>query len=385
MFLYICNEVNKMGSRSWCYTLNNYTVTEQLSAEELECRYHVFGLEVGEQGTPHMQGYIEFEGPKRLAGVKKLIPRAHWETRRGTRDQARDYCIKDGEFLEFGEWKSGGQGARTDLHTVMDMVKEDKPRLDIMEAEPMIYSRNMRFVEAYKAELEKKKTKCFRHVDVCVLWGDANTNKTRRVWEYDPNVFTVNPDDPNPFDGYDGEKTILIDDFYGNGIRYGTFLRLLDGYQFRVNVKYGHRYARWEKIFITSNKPPAEWYSYGLTPALERRLTSIEQCVVTTSCNEEAGKTGAASEKIIKNEVDLSVLDNKTGEEIVDILTTDNDNILDDCDLERDGFREPSAGEPYDIDEARHWRESGLNWYGWMSSATRRYKNVKARKIRWTR
>lgn len=45
----------------YCFTYNNYTADgeEQLKAwlEEFT-KYAVFGHEVGEKGTPHLQGYI---------------------------------------------------------------------------------------------------------------------------------------------------------------------------------------------------------------------------------------------------------------------------------------------------------------------------------------
>lgn len=274
-----------MSARSWCYTLNNYTLDEVIAIEGIECRYHIWGLEVGDTGTPHVQGYIEFDGVMRLAGMKKLIERAHWEKRRGTREQARVYCMKDGEWDERGDFAAGGQGTRNDIHRLVGMVRTGEKMLDIMEEMPEVAARNMRFMEKYIELVEKDASRDFRKVEVAVLVGDAGSGKSRIVHDLEPTVFTVNTDETFPFDGYDGEDAILIDDFYG-GLKYSNLLRVLDGHQYRVNVKGGHRYARWTRIYITSNEGPECWYKKGLTPALKRRINSV-----TTFCNEEAGNT----------------------------------------------------------------------------------------------
>lgn len=274
-----------MSGRSWCYTLNNYSFEEQIMIEGIPCRYHVFGYEVGENGTPHIQGYIEFNKVMRLSAVKKLIERAHWEGRRGTRDEASNYCKKDGEFIEVGDYNAGGQGTRNDLRGLVNLVREGHNMLNIIEEIPEVAARNLRFMEKYIQLVEKEDTKAFRQVEVAVLVGDAGTGKSRIVHDLEPDVFTVNTDEAFPFEGYDGESAILIDDFYG-GIKYCNLLRILDGHQYRVNVKGGHRYAKWTRIYITSNDKPESWYQRGLTPALARRINHV-----TTFCNDEAGNT----------------------------------------------------------------------------------------------
>lgn len=264
-----------MSARNWCYTLNNYTEDEVEEIYSIECRYHICGREIGSEGTPHLQGYIEFSKVLRLSAVKKLIPRGHWEQRRGSADEARRYCMKEGDYVETGEFK-GKQGARSDLHAVMDMVKENKSKLEIFEEQPAVVARYPRFVNDYVAARERADTKEFRKVEVHVLWGQAGTGKTRIAHDLCPNIFTVSPGETFPFDGYDGETEILIDDFYGQ-LKHHDMLRILDGHQFKVNVKGGHRYAKWTQVFITSNKPPSEWYCAGLSDELKRRITDVTQ------------------------------------------------------------------------------------------------------------
>lgn len=93
-----------MRSKYFCLTVNNYTPNDVLHYRSLVGRslatYGVIGFEVGENGTRHLQAYIELSKRVRLTGARQLFPNAHIEARRGTAIQARDYCKKDGTFDE---------------------------------------------------------------------------------------------------------------------------------------------------------------------------------------------------------------------------------------------------------------------------------------------
>lgn len=272
-------------SRSYCFTINNPEESDRELIKIGPWRYAIAADEVGKEGTAHIQGYIELNKTMRLAGMKKLLPRAHLEKRKGTREQARDYCKKDGKFIEYGNWEKGGQGARNDLREVMTMIKEHKPMREIMETLPETVARNMKFTEKYQQLVERDETREFRKVEVHVLVGDAGCGKSRIARELCKEIFPVNPEDSFPFDGYDGEDAIVIDDYSGQ-FRYKHLLRILDGHQLRLNIKGGHRYAKYTKVFITSDKRPGEWYNREYDRQLHRRISSV-----TEFRNEEAGNT----------------------------------------------------------------------------------------------
>lgn len=274
-----------MTSRSYCFTLNNYTEAEIAAINLEKFRYIIWGREVGEEGTPHLQGYCELGSPQRLTAMKKLIPRAHFERRLGNRDQARNYCMKDGIVTEHGDWAAGGQGARNDINNLVKAVREGATFTELVVDMPLTVAKHLKFYDRLVQTVEKEETKVFRNVDVHVLIGEAGTGKSRTARDLEPDAFTVNPEDAFPFDGYDGEDAIIIDDFEGQ-LKYKHLLKILDGHQLRVNVKGGHRYARWHTVFITTNESIDKWYQRGLTPALQRRIKSV-----TNFGYEEAGNT----------------------------------------------------------------------------------------------
>lgn len=92
---------NPTKGRKWCFTLNNYT-EEELGTlisdiEQVDGRY-IIGEEVGEQGTAHLQGFIEWKNARAFGAMKKLLPKAHWEKAKGSLEQNKKYCEKDGKF-----------------------------------------------------------------------------------------------------------------------------------------------------------------------------------------------------------------------------------------------------------------------------------------------
>ena len=76
------SSVQVSPSKYWCFTLNNYK-KEDINIISSKVLNYCIGEEVGESGTPHLQGYIEFETKKRPLGVFKEYKNIHWEKRKG--------------------------------------------------------------------------------------------------------------------------------------------------------------------------------------------------------------------------------------------------------------------------------------------------------------
>lgn len=107
-----------------------------------------------------------------------------------------------------------------------------------------------------------------------MFYGPTGTGKSRRAFsEAGSNAY---PKDPRSkfWYGYQGQTNVIIDEFRG-GIDISHILRWLDRYPVMVEVKGSSRVLKAEKVWITSNLHPEQWYpdldreSYR---ALERRL-----------------------------------------------------------------------------------------------------------------
>lgn len=260
--------------RNWLFTLNN-PETNDLPEDWKHMRFRVYQRERGDAGTEHLQGYVEFTKPVRLVAVRELLPRAHWERRRGTQDQARDYCSKEDTRID-GPWIFGElprQGCRNDLQAVRDLIDGGAPEMEIAQTHFGAWCRYGRAFREYKrlrAEHRNFKT------EVRVYWGPPGTGKSRRVMEESPDAYWK-PGNCIWFDDYDGGSDVVLDDFYG-WLPWSTLLNMLDRYPMKVQTKGGMVNFCPKRIFITSNKPPEEWYSNPHDmQALLRRIDFIEQ------------------------------------------------------------------------------------------------------------
>lgn len=85
------------AAKNWVFTINNYVTADEIKLDTMfdhgHFSYIIYGKEVGESGTPHLQGYVQFKKKLRLAQAKTFISsRAHMEVSRGSPEMAARYC-----------------------------------------------------------------------------------------------------------------------------------------------------------------------------------------------------------------------------------------------------------------------------------------------------
>lgn len=138
--------------RHWCFTVNNYTEDDfaGLSGLEPKYKYIVCGKEVGESGTPHLQGFVSFANPIKATTLHRWFNnRGHWLVARNPL-AAATYCKKEGNFVEFGippAEKHKGQGKRCDLEALRDAINEgETDRKKLRQAFPRAYAKFPNFV-----------------------------------------------------------------------------------------------------------------------------------------------------------------------------------------------------------------------------------------------
>lgn len=256
--------------RNFCFTINNPTAEDRKDVASLDVKYLVVGEEVSASGTPHLQGYCELTKRTRVTSLKKRLPRAHLERRKGSAQQAATYCKKDGNFTETGTISRPGK--RNDLHNFVAEVKKQKGMklIDVMENHPMTLARYPRFVDL--ANHLYRECKSRDTLDNHWYVGVSGSGKSSTARKKYPGLYLKSIN--KWWDGYDDEDAILLDDFGATHNMLGYYLKIwADHYPFKAEVKGGSMVIRPKTVIVTSQYRIEELFSGNDLEALARRFT----------------------------------------------------------------------------------------------------------------
>lgn len=301
---------NSLKLRHYVFT---YQVSEATSVEYSNWRpegidltkvkYFVCGLEQGESGNWHLQGYVELKAPQRIVGAKKLmcLNQAWMAARVGTREQAISYCKKGKQSHE--EWKTLGvkgpnygldaqvvelgegevtQGTRSDLKAALDSIKDGKSELEMWEGHGAEMTKYHRGLDRYKNALALS-TACKSEAPskpmVFIYWGVTGSGKSHRAKE-EANGDWYEYNGTGWWDGYDGQSTVIMDEFSGATMKIDEFLKLTDGKAHQVPIKGGFTLLRAKRFVLTSNQSPLTYYpnvSEEKWAAFSRRVPNMKE------------------------------------------------------------------------------------------------------------
>ena len=245
-------------SRNYVFTINNYTdetieVLRALGAQA-STRYLVFGREVATTGTPHLQGYVEFNaGASMATTTRRLGGRAFVAARMGTALQASEYAKKDGDYEEQGILSQPGR--RSDMDALKDSLEAGANLRQVSRDHFSNFVRYQRGILAWRSLNSEPRD--FK-TEVRVYHGAAGTGKSRRAFEEATDPWFWGGD--AWFDGYDGQEHAIMDDFRGSAMKPSMLLKIMDRYPMRVPIK--GSFANWRPriLWITSNVMPQDWY-----------------------------------------------------------------------------------------------------------------------------
>lgn len=248
-------------SKYWCYTLNNYTKAELKKLKEYKCVYHIIGDEnAPSTGTPHLQGYFEFNSEKKKTTLIKAFPNASFRITMGSGEDNKIYCSKENKIFEYGEPTKIGRGTRTDLINLRDDILNGKKVDEICLENPDKYHQYGRTISKIE-DLRMRKVFRKEMTQGYLYWGESGTGKSELAFE------NFNPDTHYVWkyekwqDGYTQQETVILDEFRDQ-LSFKELLRLVDKhpnyYCFRRNREPMPFTSK--KVIITSACPPEDLF-----------------------------------------------------------------------------------------------------------------------------
>jgi hypothetical protein len=285
-FVFTCNIKDSKRQDS----INSQLLSDAI--KELDPQYFVFAREIGLNGNEHFQGYVELSKQLYFTTIIKSMLGSHIENRKGTQKQAIDYVLKrgayeeqegektsTGEFTEWGTPKTQpSESKRTDMTDFVNAIKEGANDLQLLTDFPTLYFMYNKNITTIRQTLITEKYKAeTRHVDVIYISGPTGTGKTRSLYEiYGAKAYKITDYEKGPFDNYNGEEIIILEEFRGD-FTIKFMLQLLDRYPMQLPCRYANKWACYTKVFILSNIDIDEQYpNMRFSPTYDALLRRIE-------------------------------------------------------------------------------------------------------------
>lgn len=239
-------------NRNYCFTVNNYTEQTEEDLAALECRYICYGKEIAPTtGTPHLQGYVSFANAKSFSSVQKLMPGAHLTVARGTAEENRAYCSKEGDFKERGDKPKDAKKAGK---AYWDDVKEMLTQGRMKELPPQLLAAHFSNLQ----RMQNLYMKTPEPIDGCCgtwLWGPTGTGKSHRAREMAPNAY-MKPAN-KWWDKYQWEDDVILEEIAPEHVVLAHHLKLwADKWPFAAEIKGSMLTIRPRRIIVTSNYHP---------------------------------------------------------------------------------------------------------------------------------
>lgn len=287
-----------MKSAKECYT----TILNKL--DPLKCAIILHDKDIDEDNKllePHIHAFINFDNARHITSIAKIleIEPQYFEIWRGnanngygylihaTLDASEKYQYSEDEVIANFDFKElmnnirkGIKLSLTEKDNVIIKKCLDKIKLGLLslkDAEELLSGsqyakaktqientwrlRQSKIAEEWRKEMVEQE----RSIQVIYIYGFSGSGKTRLAKDYaeksDSDYFLTGSS-RDPFQLYEGQSTVILDELRPSTFPYNDLLKLLDPFNTRSNVpsRYQDKNLVCDVVLITSPYSPREFY-----------------------------------------------------------------------------------------------------------------------------
>ena len=262
-------------SRNFVFTLNNHPdkAAEVEALDALPCVFMRYGKEVGETGTPHLQGLVIFKSACTLSAAIGKLSGCHVELCKDL-FASMDYCAKDGDVTDRGtppmNQKVKGECNLERFKRARELATRGE--FGLIDAD--IYIKYQGSLKKIHAESQTQPDQLTELTNQW-LYGPPGTGKSSRAFAENPGAYLKGLN--KWWDGYSGQSAVIVDDMdpYHKSLAQ-EFKVWAHHMPFPAETKGGSLCIRPEKIIVTSNYSIDEVCEDDMTrAAMKRRFVEI--------------------------------------------------------------------------------------------------------------
>lgn len=280
------------SSRSWCgtYFHDGSTIGDSIDLSlpfklDMDAIKYVTGQwERTRTGKLHLHYYVVMKEPSKVTAVRRAIDcwRGYLNVAK-SEDAVLLYVTKDeariGEVFEFGV-PPPGQGRPQGKIDALNAANDGKSITYIMQQYPDQFARYHTAIAKVCAARDNPRF-LEEPPKVEIYFGVTGSGKSHKAYTENPGAYRKILAG-KWWDGYDNQDTVIFEEFdpsAKNEQSLPEFLKILDKYPYRIEVKGGSMQLKAKKFIFTSNINPEHWFvgHYGgeQIQAFRRRVNNI--------------------------------------------------------------------------------------------------------------
>lgn len=276
-----------------------------------EIENYVFQLERGKESTDkNPNGYLHYQGCfflfrnklRRIKDVNKWFSDCNISIAiqivKKSDIAASRYCSKNDTRIAGPWWSSedfekqmnvkptaSQQGVRNDLQKLKDALDEGMTPDEIVldsELSLLMNTTGSAYVDRYFNALMKQKSQSIRDVTVNYLYGRSDVGKSyyvQNILHKPSEVFKTRLTKSHPFDSYNNQPVLLLEEFRSEIKDVGDLYDMLDHYQFEMESRYRNKFAIWNEVWIATNWELKQQYkkltTYNAREPFYRRINNV--------------------------------------------------------------------------------------------------------------